>query len=98
MGGVIPITTIPLFNFLETANTQKIEVFVKNFFKKFECISSCYLSISSNSFKNSFRKTSLFVLFGLLSMYELLLPHNMNGLTISQFFCKNINEKVGKLV
>ena len=84
--------------FRNSQHPEKWSVSVKNFFRKCECISSCYLPISSNLLKNSLRKTSLFVLFELLSMYDLLLPHNMNGLIISEFFCKNINEKVGKLV
>ena len=45
---------------LESANTQK-GVSFKNLFKKCECV-SCYLPISSNLLKNSFRKTSLFVI------------------------------------
>ena len=39
---------------------------VKNFFRKCECIGSCYVPISSNLLKTSLRNTSLFVLFELL--------------------------------
>ena len=42
---------------------------VKNFFRKCECI-SCYLAISLNLLKRSFRKTSLFVLIGTGIMEE----------------------------
>ena len=63
MGGVRFITTLSLFNFLR--NNQQLEkwkVSFKNFFRKCEYIRSCYLPISSNLLKKSFRKTSLFVL------------------------------------
>ena len=65
---------------------RKSSVSVQNFFRKYECISSCNLPISSNLLKNSIRKTSFFVLFELLSMYDLLLPHSMNGLIILRVF------------
>ena len=65
---------------------RKSSVSVQNFFRKYECISSCNLPISSNLLKNSIRKTSFFVLFELLSMYDLLLPHRMNGLIILPVF------------
>ena len=45
---------------------EKWSVSGKNFFRKCECISSCYLPIFSILLKNSLRKTSLFVLFELL--------------------------------
>ena len=55
-------------------------------------------------FKKSLRKTSLFVLFELLphlqvflSIYDILLPHSMNGFIILCFYCQNINEKVGEV-
>ena len=63
-GGSIFITTISLFHFFRNSqHPEKWSVSVKNFFRKCECISSCYLPISSNLWKNSLRKTSLFVLF-----------------------------------
>ena len=67
MGGVIFITKISLFHFFK--NIQLPEnwiVSVKNFIRRCECISSCYLPISSNLLKNTLRKTSFFVLFELL--------------------------------
>ena len=68
MGELIFITTISSFNFFRNSqHPEKSSVSVKNIFRKCECISSCYLPISSNLLKNSLRKTSLFVLFELLS-------------------------------
>ena len=67
MGGVIFITTISLFDFFRNSqHPEKWSVSVKKFFRKYECISSGYLPISSDLLKNSLRKTSPFVLFELL--------------------------------
>ena len=91
-GVIIFITTISLFHFFRNSqHPEKWSVSVKNFFRKCECISSCYLPISSNLLKNSLRKTSLFVLFELLPTGFLkyvwpLLPHSINGLIIIQGF------------
>ena len=86
-GVVIFISTILLFYFFRNSqHLEKSSVSVKNFFRKYECISSCNLPISWNLLKNSIRKTSFFVLFELLSMYDLLLPHSMNGLIILRVF------------
>ena len=41
---------------------EKWSVSLMNSFRKCECIKSCYLPISSNLLKKSFRKTSIFVL------------------------------------
>ena len=66
-GGVIFISPISLFYFFRNSqHPEKWSVSVKNFFRKCECISSCYLPISSILLKNSWRKTLLFVLFELL--------------------------------
>ena len=66
-GDVIFITTISLFHFFRNSqDPEKWSVSVENFFRKCDCISSCYFPISSNLLKNSLRKTSLFVLFELL--------------------------------
>ena len=66
-GGVIFISPISLFYFFRNSqHPEKWSVSVKNFFRKCECISSCYLPISSILLKNSPRKTLLFVLFELL--------------------------------
>ena len=79
--------TITLFHFFRNSqHLEKGSVSVKNFFRKLEYISSCNLPISSNVLKNSLRKVSLFVLFELLSMYDLLLPRSMNGLIFFQVF------------
>ena len=89
MGGVIFITTISLFHFFRNSqHPEKCSVSVKNFFKKCECISSCYLPISSNSLKNSTRKTSLFVLLqtGLLKYVSPFVTHSISGLMIFQGF------------
>ena len=76
----------------------------KNPCRKCECISSCYFPISWNSWKNSLRKTSLFVRFGhlLTGLLKYVSPivttlHEW----VNNFLCfiwNNINEKVGKLV
>ena len=67
MGGVIFITAISLFHFFrKSQHPEKWNVSVKNFVRKCECISSCYLPISSNLITNSLRKTLHFVLFELL--------------------------------
>ena len=58
--GVIFITTVSLFHFFR--NTQHPEKWNENLFRTCECI-SCYLPISSNLLKESFRKTLPFVLF-----------------------------------
>ena len=83
---------------------EKWSVSGKNFFRKCECISSYYLPISSHLLKNSFRKNSLFVLFELLPtglpkyVWPFVTAQHEWVNNFSGFFCKNINEKVGKLV
>ena len=78
MGGVVFITTISLFHFLETANTQKSEVF--------------QLSISSGNVNASVVATCQYPQFYKkfpkknFSMYDLLLPHSMNRLIIFFFW------------
>ena len=63
MGGVILIIALSLFYFFgNRQHPEKWSVSFKNFFRKCECIRSCYLLISSNILKKSFRKTSLFLL------------------------------------
>ena len=47
-------------------DSEKWSVSFKDFFRKCECISSCYLPILLNLLKMSLRKTSLFMLFELL--------------------------------
>ena len=59
-GRVIFVTTLSLFHFFR--NIQPLEtwsVYFKNFFRKRECI-NCYMSISSNLLKRSFRKNFTF--------------------------------------
>ena len=104
MGQVIFITTISLFHFSRNRQHPETGVSFKNFFRKCECIRSCYFPILSNLLKISLRKTSLFVLFELLpylqvclGMCDLLLPHSMNGLVILCFCYKNINKEVGEV-
>ena len=53
--------------------------------------------LKSLSEKNYFLCFLRFYLQVYLSMYDLLSPHNMNGLTILCFYCKSINEKVGEV-
>ena len=66
-GRVIFITIMSLFHFFRNSqHPEKWSVSFKNFFRKCECICSCYLPISSNLLEKSLRKTSLFVLFELL--------------------------------
>ena len=66
-GGVIFSTAISLFHFFRNRQyPEKWSVSVKDFFRKCECIRSCYLPISAILLKNSLRKTSLFVFFELL--------------------------------
>ena len=61
-GGVIFITTDSLFNFFrKSQHLEKWSVSFKNFFRKCEYIRSCDLPIASNLLKESFIKTSLFV-------------------------------------
>ena len=61
-GGVIFITTLSLFHFFRNSqHSEKWNRSFKNFFRKCECIRTCYLPISSNLLRKSFRKTSLFV-------------------------------------
>ena len=82
----------------------KLKCFYKNFLRKCECISSCYFPISSNLWKNSLRKTSLFVLFGhlLTGLLKYVSPFvTTQHEWVNNFLCfiwNNINEKVGKLV
>ena len=90
-GGVIFISPISLFYFFRNSqHPEKWSVSVKNFFRKCECISSCYLPISSILLKN-YEKTFHFLCF--LSFYlqvclqdDLLLPHSMNRLIIFWVF------------
>ena len=67
LGGAIFIIIISLFHFFRNSQHQENwKVSVKNFFRKCECISCCYLPIFSILLRNPLRKTSLFVLFELL--------------------------------
>ena len=60
---VMFITTLSLFHFFRNSQyPEKSSISFKNFFSKCEYMRSCYLLISSNLLKMSFRKTSLFVL------------------------------------
>ena len=69
MGGVKIIwgSNIYYYNFIisETANTQKSEVFLLRI-SSGNVNASVFVTCYSNLFKNSLRKTSLFVLFELL--------------------------------
>ena len=57
MGGVIFISTLSLFHFLKNSqHPEKWSISFKNFFRNCEYIRSCYLMISSNLLKRSFRK------------------------------------------
>ena len=63
MWGVTFITILSLFHlFRNSQNPKNQSVSVMNFFRKCECIRSCYLPISSNLLKKCFRKSLLFVL------------------------------------
>ena len=57
MEGVIFINTLSLFHFLKNSqHPEKWSISFKNFFRNCEYIRSCYLMISSNLIKKSFRK------------------------------------------
>ena len=61
--GVIFITTLSLFHFFRNSqHPEKWSVSFTIFFKKCEYIRGCYLPISSNLLKKSFRETSTFLL------------------------------------
>ena len=103
MGGVIFITTVSLFHFLKNSyHSEKLSVFLKNFFRKWECISSCYLPISPNVLRKSFRKASLFLIFELLpaALFKCVwtfvtTQHELVNIVLC-FYCKS-NEKVGEV-
>ena len=60
--GVIFIITLSLFRFIRNSqHSEKSSIPCKNFFRKCEYIRSCYLPISSDLLKESFWKTSIFV-------------------------------------
>ena len=61
---------------------RKVKCLFMNFFKKYECIRSCYLPTSSNLLKKSFRKTSLFVLAKIAVIEKVL-----SQLDISSYYC-----------
>ena len=67
MGQVIFITTISLFHFFRNSQHPETGVSFKNFFRKCECIRSCYLSVSSILPKKTFENIQ-FLCF--LSFYQ----------------------------
>ena len=103
MGGVIFITTVSLFPFLKNSyHSEKWSVFLKKFFRKWECISSCYLPISPNVLRESLRKASLFLIFEILpaGLFKCVWPfvttqHELVNIILC-FYCKS-NEKVGEV-
>ena len=63
MGGVMFIMALSLFHFFRNSqHPEKWNVYFNIFFRKCEYIRGCYLPISSNLLKESFRETLPFVL------------------------------------
>ena len=95
MRGVIFVITLSLFHlFRNSYHPENWSASFMNFFRKWECIRSCYLLISSNLRKRPFKKTSLLFL-----PRQLLCKRcsDMLSVNISSYYCNSCNQNPWKI-